>query len=151
MSNINWLGLNTVCFNGDYDTDAGGDEFFYLAEYHLDTKAFYFAKVYEDEQMRIDENQFPNAETVKNALLEEVKDFNAPKKTWRIPVTFQMCGLVDVEAATLHEAMLRVQDDDNDFPLPSDKEYVEGSWELTHPIDEVELVRQCYNNGQEDD
>lgn len=70
-------------------------------------------------------------------------------KTWRIPVTWSVCGFVSIDADTLAEAMDIARDDENELPLPSEAEYIDGSWELSHT--DVEEVRQCYNRNQSDD
>lgn len=70
-------------------------------------------------------------------------------KTWRIPITWSVCGFVSIDADTLAEAMDIAHDDENVLPLPSEAQYVDGSWELSHT--DVEEVRQCYNHNQSDD
>ena len=47
-------------------------------------------------------------------------------KTWRIPVTWSMCGFVSIDADTLEEAMDIARDDDNFLPLPSEADYIDG-------------------------
>ena len=49
---------------------------------------------------------------------------------WRIPVTWEMCGVVEVEADTLKNAMMIARDDEGVFLLADDKEYVDGSWRV---------------------
>lgn len=68
--------------------------------------------------------------------------------TWRIPVTWEVCGMLKIEAKTLEEAMDIARDDDGEIPLP-DGEYVDGSWRLSDQ--DVDFVRECYNDGQEDE
>ena len=65
-------------------------------------------------------------------------------KKWIIPVTWQECGEVVVEAETLNEAIAVAKDAD----LP-DGSYVFGSFELS--IDDEDEIREWYNDGQEDD
>lgn len=69
-------------------------------------------------------------------------------KKWNIPVTWEMCGIVQIEANTLEEAMEIVKND-VDVPLPFDKHYVDDSFDLS--IVEEEIVRECYNDNQEDE
>lgn len=68
--------------------------------------------------------------------------------TWRIPVTWSMCSVIEVEASDLESAMDIARDENSDIPLPTDGYYVDGSWELSH--DDVEEVRQCYNHNRPD-
>lgn len=67
-------------------------------------------------------------------------------KKWKVPVYWELKSVMEVEADTLEEAIDILQCGDD--PLPTDGEYVDGSWEAD---DDVEFVRECYNNGQEDD
>lgn len=71
-------------------------------------------------------------------------------KTWKIPVTWEMCGNVVVEAATLEEAMNIARDDDGVIPIPDDSDYVYGSWRLSYEMSDIEEVRDLWNSGQED-
>ena len=66
-------------------------------------------------------------------------------KTWKIPVTWEMCGIVEVEANTLEEAMELALD--NDVELP-EGDYVDDSFDLS--MCEEDCIRSCYNNNQED-
>lgn len=68
-------------------------------------------------------------------------------KKWKIPVTWEMAGVVTVEADTLQEAIDRANNDD-DIGLPSG-DYVESSFEVS--FDEPELIRELYNNNQPDE
>ena len=65
---------------------------------------------------------------------------------WKIPVTWQMCGFVYIDAPTLEEAMEIAKDEDGTIPLPNDGNYVDGSWELSDS--NPDYVRECYNNNQ---
>lgn len=69
-------------------------------------------------------------------------------RSWQIPVCWEMCGMVTVEADTLEEAVEIARDDDGDIPLPDDAYYVDGSWDLSY--DDVEIIRLCYNGDQPD-
>ena len=53
------------------------------------------------------------------------------KKVWSIPVTWEVCGIVKVEAATLAEAMEIARDDEGELEIPKSSEYVDGSWALS--------------------
>ena len=45
-------------------------------------------------------------------------------KKWKIPVTWEVCGYVYVDADTLEEAMETARDDEGVIPLPDDNDYV---------------------------
>ena len=76
-------------------------------------------------------------------------DSNKPAtKTWKIPVTWEMCGYAYVEAATLDEAVDKVRCDNDDIPLPGDASFVYGSFAPSY--DDVEEIRSLHNNGEQD-
>lgn len=62
---------------------------------------------------------------------------------WKIPVTWEVCAMLTVEADTLEEAMEIARDDDGKIPCPTDSDYVEGSWRLS--IEDEDMIRCCYN------
>lgn len=68
--------------------------------------------------------------------------------TWIIPITWSMCGSVEIQAPTLEKAIEMAMEEKNNIPLPEDGDYVEGSWELVYT--DEEYIRQCYNNNQQD-
>ncbi len=70
-------------------------------------------------------------------------------KTWKIPVTWEVSACVEVEAETLADAMEIARDDEGTIPLPTDSEYVDGSWNLSETNEDY--VREWYNDNQEDD
>lgn len=69
-------------------------------------------------------------------------------KNWKIPVSWEMCGTVEIEADTLEEAMAKAKHDAS-IPLPKESFYVDGSFDLS--ICEEETVRKYYNKNQKDD
>lgn len=71
----------------------------------------------------------------------------AGKKLWTIPVCFEMCGKVIVRADSLEEAMDTALTDES-IALPEEKEYIEGSWQLS--LDDADAVRSLYNDNQSD-
>ena len=72
-------------------------------------------------------------------------------KKWKIPVTWEVCGTIECEAPTLEEAMEYAEDKDGVIPLPTESDYVDGSWRLSYETDEAETVRECWNEGQTDE
>jgi len=69
-------------------------------------------------------------------------------KEWKIPVTWQVCGTVTIQADRLDEALFIARDDAGVLPLPDNGDYVDGSWEVSDT--NVEEVRTLYNNNQQD-
>lgn len=70
-------------------------------------------------------------------------------KKWKIPVTWEVCGYVYVDADTLIEAMETARDDEGVIPLPTESDYVDGSWRLSET--DENFVREMYNDNQQDD
>ena len=70
-------------------------------------------------------------------------------KKWKIPVTWEVCGYVYVDAETLVEAMETARDDEGVIPLPTESDYVDGSWRLSET--DENFVREMYNDNQQDD
>lgn len=70
-------------------------------------------------------------------------------KTWKIPVSWTVTAVAEIEADTLAEAINNAKYN-KDVPLPEENYYLEESWEVD---DECggEYIRNLYNNGQEDD
>lgn len=72
-------------------------------------------------------------------------------KIWRIPVSWEVCSVIECEAPTLEEAMEYAEDKDGVIPLPADPDYIEGSWRLSFDKAEAEMVRECWNKNQQDE
>ncbi len=58
------------------------------------------------------------------------------KKTYRVPCGWEVYAHAEVEAESWDEAIAKVQDDN--FPLPTDADYVDASFEVDMPIIEEE-------------
>ena len=68
-------------------------------------------------------------------------------KTWKIPVSWEVVGVVEIQAPTLDRAIDIARTDDT-IKLP-DGEYVCGSFDVT--VDDDDLIRNYYNQGQQDE
>ena len=64
------------------------------------------------------------------------------KKKIKLPVTWEVCGFVEVEAKSIEEAIEIFERDIDHIPLPENCEYVDGSFGLTD--DEPDFIA-CYN------
>lgn len=60
------------------------------------------------------------------------------KKKYMIPVTFEMCGMIAIEADSAEEAIELAQEHIDELPLPSHKEYVDGSYSVETEPDIVQ-------------
>ena len=63
------------------------------------------------------------------------------KKTFRLPVTWEVCGFVNVEANSLEEAVQDFKENIDEYEL-FDLEYANGSFRLTEDNIEI-LKRMC--------
>lgn len=61
--------------------------------------------------------------------LEEGK--HCKRKFWKIPVTWESYGTVEVEGATPEEALANFKEQMDELPLPTDSYYVDGSFRLS--------------------
>lgn len=62
---------------------------------------------------------------------------------FKIPVTWEVYGMVEIEADTIHEAINIARDDDGVIPLPTDSDYVDGSWRVTE--EDPNVIMDLYN------
>lgn len=63
-------------------------------------------------------------------------------KTFLIPVKWVSYGTVEVEANTLEEAMAYAKANKNELPLPDDREYVEGTYEINEDEDFIKWLNR---------
>ena len=68
-------------------------------------------------------------------------------RTWKIPVSWEVAGVVEIQAPTLDRAIEIAKTDDT-IKLPYG-EYVSGSFDVT--VDDDDLIRNYYNQGQQDE
>jgi hypothetical protein len=60
-----------------------------------------------------------------------------------IPVTYEMAGVVTIEADSVKEAMKKFRLNSDNFKLPNDSYYVDGSFEMTSDDEEfIELFNK---------
>lgn len=65
------------------------------------------------------------------------------EKIFNIPVTYSMCGIFEVKAETIEEAMRIAEEYDGSIGAIKDKEYVDGSWQLTsNEVEENKLYNK---------
>ena len=50
------------------------------------------------------------------------------KKVWKIPVTWEVYGIVEIEAESLDEAIKIFDETEDEISLPLDSEYIDGSF-----------------------
>ena len=64
-------------------------------------------------------------------------------KKQRIAVTWEMCGYIEVEANNIEEAMNMVRENPDDYNLPIEQDYVDGSFGLS--TDDVDTMTAICN------
>lgn len=61
----------------------------------------------------------------------------------RVAVTWEMCGYVDIEADTMEEAMEKFNRESDYIKLPTNAEYVDGSFQLSSDdVEEMEVMAE---------
>lgn len=50
------------------------------------------------------------------------------KKIWKIPVDWEVCSVVEIKAETLEDAVRLFDDTIDDLPLPTEADYIDGSF-----------------------
>lgn len=66
-------------------------------------------------------------------------------KTFKIPVTWEIYGEVEVEANSAEEALKKAKEIEHQgdgLELPNDGEYVDGSFKINEDISLIELINQ---------
>ena len=61
----------------------------------------------------------------------------------KVAVTWEMCGYVDIDAETMEEAMEKFNEDSDHIKLPTNGEYVDGSFQLSsEDVEEMEAMAE---------
>ena len=61
----------------------------------------------------------------------------------KIAVTWEMCGFVDIAAPTIEDAMQIFEEQSDYIKLPTDGEYVDGSFVLsTYDVEEMQALTE---------
>lgn len=66
-------------------------------------------------------------------------------KTFKIPVTWEVYGTVEIQAETAEKALYiakEIEHQGEGLPLPTESEYVDGSFEINDDIDLVKMINQ---------
>lgn len=65
------------------------------------------------------------------------------KKTWKVPITWEVCGEVDIEANSLEEAVEIFKEKSDEISLPEQSFYVDDSFKLTTDnIEEIKVMTE---------
>lgn len=64
-------------------------------------------------------------------------------KTFRLPVEWSVYSFVEIEAETIKDAVKKFHEVEDDLPLPTEPEYIDGSFKLStqgfnHPEDDYD-------------
>lgn len=58
-------------------------------------------------------------------------------RTFEIPVSWTMCGIVKIKANTLEEAIEKAKENEDTLPLPDNGEYIDASFEIDEELARV--------------
>ena len=59
----------------------------------------------------------------------------------KVAVTWQMCGFVDIDEDSMEKCMKKFEETSNHIKLPTNAEYVDGSFELaSYDVEEIEEI-----------
>lgn len=61
---------------------------------------------------------------------------------YKIPVSYEMCGLIEVEADSIKEAIEYAIEHADDYDLPNEEHYIDGSWQTETDEEIVELYNR---------
>lgn len=62
----------------------------------------------------------------------------------RVAVTWEVCGYIEVEADSIEEAMNMVDENPDDYKLPIENYYIDGSFGLsTYDVEEMKAICNC--------
>lgn len=61
----------------------------------------------------------------------------------KVAVTWEMCGYVEIDANTMEEAMKKFNENSDHIKLPTNGEYVDGSFQLSsEDVEEMEAMAE---------
>lgn len=65
-------------------------------------------------------------------------------RTFKIPVTWEVYGTVEVQAENAASALERAYqiELDEGLPLPTESEYIDGSFEITDDMDLINMINK---------
>ncbi len=63
---------------------------------------------------------------------------------WIVPVVWEACGFIEVEAETAEDACQLVHDNPDDYPLPYDSDYIEASFDISGSVEEAAGLSEIY-------
>ena len=71
------------------------------------------------------------------------------EKYYIVPVSWEMCGLIKVKAKSAEEAFMKVKNDEEDYPLPEEGNYVDASFSPTYnDVETIEDYTKMYEKGK---
>ena len=70
-----------------------------------------------------------------------------PNQEWIVPVTWEVCGFIKVQASSAEEACQKVHDNPDNFPLPKQSNYIDASFDISGDISEASSLSEIYTNN----
>lgn len=66
---------------------------------------------------------------------------------WVVPVTWEVCGFIKVQANSAEEACQKVHDNPDDFSLPRQSNYIDASFDISGDISEASSLSEIYTKN----
>ena len=70
---------------------------------------------------------------------------NKNLKEFKIPVFWEVCGYISVEAESAEDALdiaYKIEYEGDGFPLPEESKYVDGSFKIEEDIDYIKFLTE---------
>lgn len=110
---------------------------FHFASYHLwehQENAYKVVDEVKNSNYLSSKEPYVNLTFGPNAVLKELEKMllpeAIPEKTFKIPVVWEMCGYVNIKAASISKAIEKFKAVSDGIELPESSKYVDGSFEL---------------------
>lgn len=66
------------------------------------------------------------------------------EKEWIVPVVYESCGFIKVMANTPEKACEKVKENPDNYPLPYNAEYIDGSFDISGSVEEAAALTEIY-------
>ena len=83
------------------------------------------------------------------AKFEKEIKMNNVEKEWIVPVTYEVCGFIKVKAKSAEEACKKVHENPDDYPLPHQTDYIDGSFDVSCNLEEASALSEIYTKNYE--
>jgi hypothetical protein len=71
------------------------------------------------------------------------------EKDWIVPVTWEACGFIKVKAESAEQACSMVHENPDEYPLPYQSEYIDGSFDISGDVHEAGAMSEIFTKDYE--